>query len=231
MSRVPRRPPSRLGDIATAGMDVLSRLGCRRAKMADVSAAAGLSAGAIYTYVESKEALLHVVIAHFFGQYAEGTPDLPVPAPPLSETLDLIGRGLRREASTPILRAAVAAEPPDDVMAELASIVEEHYSLVERLWPVLAVIEKCAVDVPELHRFYFGGRRSAQLSLLARYLEKRSAKGLLDAHGDPELSAQLIAEAVTWHGWHRLDGFDAAKYGEPSHRQVVIDFVCSALQP
>ena len=74
------RPSSstRLGDLARAGMQTFGRLGYRRTKMAEVSAAAGLSTGAIYTYVESKEALLHLVFAWFFADYTEeAMPELP----------------------------------------------------------------------------------------------------------------------------------------------------------
>jgi AcrR family transcriptional regulator len=205
--------------------------------MSDVSAEAGLSSGAIYTYVESKEALLHVVLLHFFGHYVEGAPPLPIVAPPIEETLELLGRGLRREAATPRLRSALAAldagetDDSEDILQELAEIVDEHYSLVERLWPILAVIEKCSVDIPELYQFYFGRRRRAQLELFARYLGHRSDRRQLTVLTDPELTAQLAIEAVTWHAWHRLEGFDAERFGGPATRETVIDFVCNAMRP
>jgi AcrR family transcriptional regulator len=226
-----RKPPSRLGDIAVAATDVFGRLGYRRTKMADVSATAGLSAGAIYTYVESKEALLHVVFAQFFRTYDEGGPALPVSAPPFQQTLDLLDRGLRTEAATPLLRAAAESDTPADVRGELRQILDEHYSLVERLWRILAVVEKCSIDLPELRQFYFGRRRRNQLGLLARYLDRRAGSGKLTVLGDCDLTAQLAIEAITWHAWHRLEGFDAPRFGAAGSRETVIEFICNALRP
>ena len=223
--------PARLDDIAAAGTSVFGRLGYRRTKMAEVAAAAGMSSGAIYTYVESKEALLHVVFACFFGQYAEGAPDLPVKDPGLEETLGMVARGLRRQAATPVLRAALDVKSPEDVRAELAAVVDELYSVVDRLWPILAVIESCAVDLPELYEFYFERRRRSQLALFATYVEQRAANGHLAAKADPELVAQLATEAVTWFAWHRLEGFDAGRFPGEGSRQTVVDFVCDALGP
>jgi AcrR family transcriptional regulator len=224
-------PSDRLADVAAAGTEVLGRLGYRRTKMADVASAAGLSAGAVYTYVESKEALLHLVFAWFFGEYGEGSlPELPVMAPPFSETLELVATGLRREARTPILRAAVDRAPAVGDSSELREIVGELYSMVDRLWPVLAVIETCAVDLPELYRFYFEGRRPSQVRLLARYLEARRTSDGPGHGGDPELTAQLAMEVVTWHAWHRREGFDATRFTDPASRDAVIAFVCNALE-
>ena len=69
--------------------------------MADVATQAGLSSGAVYTYVESKEALFHLVFAHAFGQFAEGLPALPLATPAFSETLALIGRDCARRPPPP----------------------------------------------------------------------------------------------------------------------------------
>src|ERR1700688_1167300 len=140
---MPRTPqPERLVDVAEAATRVFGRLGYRRTHMADVAAQAGLSSGAVYTYVDSKEALFHLVFAHAFGQFAEGMPSLPLATPAFADTLALIGRGLRDGASTPRLRAALDVADPEDIRSELTAIVEERYALIEALWPVLAVIER-----------------------------------------------------------------------------------------
>jgi len=224
-------PSTRLADVAAAGMQVFGRLGYRRTKMADVSAAAGLSTGAIYTYVDSKEALLHLVFAWFFGHYAENsTPDLPIVAPAFGDTLELVASGLKKQAATPLLRSALTSNEARDVGSELRQIVEEMYSMIERLWPILAVIETCAVDLPELQKFYFDDRRPGQVRLLARYLEQRAGEGGLCDNGDAILTAQLAVEVITWHAWHRLEGFDAPRFADAGSRQVVVDFVCNALE-
>ena len=51
--------------------------------------------------------------------------------------------------------------------------------MIERLWPVLAVIERCAVDLPELESLYFQRGRPSHLAQLTTYLEQRAAGGHL----------------------------------------------------
>jgi len=222
-------PFDRLRAITEAGRQLLGSVGYQRTRMADVATAAGLSAGSVYTYVSSKEALLHAVLSGFFASPTEALPELPISAPPLAVTLEEVRSGLTRVGATPVLRAALRAEAPDDVGAELEEILEEMYTLVSRLWPVLAVLEKCAEDIPAIQEFYFGGQRRTHLSRFARYVQRRSGEGRLDAFGDPELSAQVAVEALTWHAWHRLEGFDEARFSGAGSRGAVIRFAVKAL--
>jgi AcrR family transcriptional regulator len=208
---------------------VFGHLGYQRTHMAEVAAEAGLSAGAVYTYVESKDALFHLVFAHAFGQFAEGLPPLPLATPPPDETLALIGRGLQRAAATPVLRAARDVADPVDVRAELTGIVEERYDIIDRLWPVLAVIERSAADLPALDEFYFRRARRGHNASLARYLEQRAASGHLRAMPDAAVAARVVTEAVTWFAWHRRDDRDATAYDDAVARRTVIEFVCAAL--
>ncbi|MHB1788440.1 MAG: TetR/AcrR family transcriptional regulator [Acidimicrobiales bacterium] len=223
------QPADRLRDITEAGRHLLGSVGYQRTRMADVATAAGLSAGSVYTYVTSKEALLHSVLTGFFTSLTETFPVLPISAPPLAETLEAVRSGLARDGATPVLRAALHAEAPDDVGAELDRILEEMYTMISRLWPVLAVLEKCAEDIPAIQEFYFGGQRRTHLSRFTRYVQRRAAEGRLDGFGDPELSAQVAVEALTWHAWHRLEGFDEARFSGAGSRGAVIRFVSKAL--
>lgn len=221
------RPEGRLEEIASAAIDTFGRLGYRRTKMADVSAAAGLSAGAIYTYVESKEALFHLALVVGFG---EPTPsELPMAAPPFEQTLDLVSGGLRRLGTSRLLKEAVASDPPPDVRMELAAIVEEQYSVVYRLRRVLSVIESCASDLPALEDLYFGRRRRGQIGLLVRYLERRSAEGVVADLPDLSVGAQLVHESVAWFAWKRLEGRDADRFDDETARRTVVEFCCNAL--
>ena len=221
-------PAQRLTDIADAATRVFGRLGYRRTHMADVARAAGLSSGAVYSYVESKEALFHLVFLHGFARL-DGTPPLPLVTPPLQETLDLIADGLRVNGRTPGLRAAVARNEPADVGAELAAIVEERYTMAERVWPVLAVIERCAVDIPELEELYFRRGRRSHIDELTRYFEQRTAEGSLRARPDAAVAARIVTEAITWFAWHRREDRDAALYDDDAVLETLLEFVCNAL--
>jgi len=222
-------PPERLTEVAQAATRVFGRLGYRRTHMADVATQAGLSSGAVYSYVESKEALFHLVFAHAFGQFADGVPSLPLVTPAFAETLELIGQGLRKAAATPRLRAALDQADPGDVQAELTAIFEERYDMIERMWPVLAVIERCAVDLPDLEALYYQRGRRGHLAQLTKYLEQRAASGHLRTMLDATVAARIVTETIVWFAWHRREDRDAALYDDERARRTVIQFVCCAL--
>ena len=218
----------RLAEIAAAATRIFGRLGYRRAQMAGVAADAGLSAGAIYTYVESKEALFHLVFAVGFGELGDQLPELPVATPSSDETIRLIGKGLRRSAATPRLREALDEDAPIDLRAELAAIIEERYAMMERIWPLLAVIERSAVDLPELEALYFQRGRRGQLAQLTRYIEQRMRAGHFQTMTDPSVAARVIVETVTWFAWHRRDDRDADAYDDRRARTTIIELLCNA---
>ncbi len=221
-------PAERLVEVADAATRVFGRLGYRRTRVSDVAAQAGLSSGAVFTYVESKEALLHLVFANGFGQFAEGLPPLPLATPGAGETVRLIQDGLRK-ADAPRLMAALQEHKPRDVRAELSGIVEERYGLLENLWPLLAVIERSAIDLPELEEFYYGRARPAYLGRLVRYLEDRVAGGYFTPMADSEVAARIMSETIVWFAWHRHEGRDALAFDDDRTRRTVVEFICAAL--
>ena len=224
-----RTPPAeRLTEVADAATRVFGRLGYRRTRMAEVAAEAGLSSGSVFTYVESKEALFHLVFAKGFGHFAEGLPLLPLATPAPGETVRLIEQGLRR-AEAPRLMAALQEHKPRDVRVELSGIVEERYGLLESLWPLLAVIEQSAVDLPELEEFYYGRTRPAYFAQLVRYLEDRVAGGYFTSMADAEVAARIVSETIVWFSWHRHEGRDALLFDDDLTRRTVVEFICAAL--
>lgn len=214
-----------------AGARCFARLGYRRTRMAEVAAAAGMSTGAIYTYVQSKEALLHLVLAAGLGAPTEDFTDLPLSAPGIEATVEMVGLGLRRQGMTPVLKAAVKVENPPHVRAELAAVVAEQYSTIERLRGVLSVIEACAADLPPLEALYFGRRRRGRIDLLSEYLRRRAASGHLRSLPDMAVAAQIVTETVAWFAWKRLEGRDASRFDDEVARCTVVEFVCDALVP
>jgi len=228
---VPRLPAGeRLVSIAIAATGVFGRRGYRGTRTADVAARAGMSAGLLFTYVESKEALFHLVFLHGLGLLPDGPLALPLSTPAPGETVTLLEQALG-EAPVPRIRAALADQEPADVAQELRGIVEERYDLIERYWPLLAVIERCAAEIPELEALWFGGARADSYAELGQYLERRMAGGLLRPMPDITVAARVVTESVAWFAWHRHEGRDSALYDDQTARRTVIEFVCAALLP
>jgi AcrR family transcriptional regulator len=218
----------RLSALAEAATVVFGRQGYRRTRTAQVAAEAGMSSGSVFTYVASKEALFYLVFSHGFGAQDEANPDLPIATPGAGETVTLISQHLRKVA-TPCLTAALGNRNPDDPRAELQGIIEERYDMLEALWPLLAVIERSAVDFPDLEEFYFRRVRVRYHDRLAKYLEQRAADAQLRRTSDPTLTARIVDESVTWFAWKRHEGRDARQFDDDLARKSVVDFVCSAL--
>jgi AcrR family transcriptional regulator len=214
--------------LASAATEVFGRQGYRGTRTADVATAAGMSSGSVFTYVESKEALFHLVFAHGFGLFDDALPTLPLSTPAARETVELIAQNLRK-VPVPRLRAALEDVYPKDARSELEGIVEERYDMITGLWPLLAVIERSASDLPELEAYYFGRLRVRYFAQLARYIETRSEAGYFRPIKDPTLTARLINESVSWFAWKRHEGRDAHLYGEAEVRSNLVEFITAAL--
>jgi AcrR family transcriptional regulator len=222
-------PSQRLAAIAAAAIEAFGRAGYRGTRTADVAARAGLSAGSLFTYVESKEALFHLVFLYALDLLPE-SPELPLPTPGPGETVALFGRALQ-DVPVSRIRAALAVQETDNAGEELRGIVEELYDTMERYWPLLAVVERCSAEIPDLNALWFGEGRSGIYSDLAEYLQRRAASGRLRPMPDSTMAARLIGELVAWFAWHRREDHDAALYDDKNARRTVIEFACAALVP
>ena len=228
---MPRLPANeRLLSIAVAATGIFGRAGYRGTRTADVAAGAGMSAGLLFTYVESKEALLHLVFMHGFGQWPQSLPRLPLATPDPRDTIALVERGLAG-IPMPRFQAAMGVEEPADAAGELRQILEERYAVIGRYWPVIRVIARCAAEIPDLEAVYFGQARPGYYADLGRYLERRAAAGLLRAMPDSMVAARVVIESLSWFAWHRLEGRDAILYDDETVRRTVIEFLCAALLP
>jgi AcrR family transcriptional regulator len=228
---MPRLPPSqRLFDLSRAATEEFGSLGYRGTKTAEVAAKAGMSTGALFTYVESKEALFHLVFLYGFEMTSERLPDLPVATPGSGETLRVIQAGLS-DVKMPRIHAALAEEAPVDIAEELTGIVEERYALIDRFWPLISVLERCAVEMPELEAAWFDSARAGSFEELGTYLERRMAEGLLRPMPDAAVAARVVTESLSWFSWHRREGRDATLYDDDAVRRTVVEFICAALVP
>jgi AcrR family transcriptional regulator len=222
-------PRERLVSLATAATEIFGRLGYRGTRTADVAARAGMSAGSLFTYVESKEALFHLVFVYALDLLPEA-PELPLPTPEPGETVALFARALR-DAQPSRLQAALAGGEPADVAEELRGIIGELYDTIAWAWPVLAVVERCSAEMPDLEAVWFGGGREGIYADLAEYLRQRTATGRLRPTPDFPIAARVIGELATWFAWHRHEDRDAALYDDKTVRRTVIGFICAALVP
>jgi AcrR family transcriptional regulator len=227
------RPADRFEVLRAAALRVFARKGLRRARMADVAQEAGLSPGALYTYFASKEALFDWVVAHGADPGPVAAParlPLPDPAPGVTEKhlRESIGRALR----LPSLDAALARRRAGDTRAELAAIVAELYACIEQTRVAAIVIERSALDLPELFQVFFVEARRGLFERLARYVERRARSGHLRPVAQPAAAARWIVETITWFARHRHGDLDTADLpDDDAVRAQVLALVVAALVP
>jgi AcrR family transcriptional regulator len=223
------RPPDRLRDIVDAATRVFLANGYKRTLMSDVAAELELSAGTLYRYVESKEALFHLCVLP--DVELPPTPP-PVPTPRLEETLDAVrarlGNALTFER---LARARRDPAPPDGALAELHEILLEHYRQVESVHVTLALVERSADDLPGLRDlFYVEGRRRLTEDL-ADHLRQQMAAGGLRPVDDPMATALLFRESLAWFAYHRHFDFDGRDLDDPLLPDTVVDHLVRGMDP
>jgi AcrR family transcriptional regulator len=218
-----------LADVATAAVEVLTAKGYRATGVSDVSKALGMSHGALYTYVRSKEALLYLAMARLIRPDLLETVALPVEPPAEDDFVALARYWL--DPGFPALTAALERPAADRVGAELGAIVDELYAFIEGNRDTLALVMQIAQELPEMFRFWFVERRRGHFAALSRYLEQRIATGHLRAVPDVPTAARFIAETVAWFAWHRLGDPDSAMLTDERCRATVRHMLLAAFLP
>jgi AcrR family transcriptional regulator len=198
--------------------------------MADVARELGVSAGTLYNYVESKEALFHLIVEQGFRDDPMTLPaTLPVPTPPPGATLDSLRGRFGNGAPLPLLDAALGRRRVAEPRAELEAIVRELYQVVSRNRRGIVLLERSAHDWPELAEAFYAGMRRSMLKRLERYLDLRMRAGLLRDVADRAACARLINETVAWFAMHRLGDRNSADVAEESAEATVVDVLVHGL--
>ncbi len=226
------RPEGRFQQLRDAALAVFAAKGLRRARMADVARAMGVSTGSLYNYVESKEALFHWLV-ELGGSDAPVTAPavLPIPTPPPGATEAALRAQLAEGFRLPALDAALAKRRVGDARAELFGIVRELYERIEKTRGAGAAIERSAIDQPELFALYFRGARRDLFAALSRYVAKRAKSGHFTNVGDPTVAARFLVESLAWFGRHRFSDPDpellpdSGTVREEVLRRIVLSFV------
>src|SRR5512143_3535684 len=177
MSR--KTPPDRLTQLVACATRVFIEQGYRRTQMADVADALGVAKGTLYLYVESKDALFDLVLRCAEGDHP--LPEiaaLPLPTPAPGTTIAYVRDRLVANQELPALTAALRRRGRD-VRAELAGIVGELYDRLARHRHGIKLVDRSAVDHPELAALWFAGARGGARAALEAYLEARIRAGLL----------------------------------------------------
>lgn len=199
-----RTSSARWTEVLGAATEVFLRKGYKRTQMADVTKALDLSAGAIYRYVESKEALFDLVIRAGAGMTVNASELVaPVATPRPGATLAFLKKTLQREGRITSLEEALGRRSVDDAVGELQSVVRELYQRTLQFRVGIKLLDRSSLDWPELAALWSGQWRDSLVNQLAKYLDLRIAQRHFVPVPDTKAWARFIVETVAFFALHR----------------------------
>src|SRR5262245_20646058 len=223
-------PRDRFQDLIEAATAVFLEQGYRRTQVADVAARMGVAKGSVYTYVESKEALFDCVLRYADRPDRIQLPEsLPIATPAPQATLEALQRRLAEEGALPSLTAALSRSRVVDVRAELETVLGELYDALARHRIAIKLLDRCAIDYPELAKVWYRAGREGALSLLARYLDDRARRGRIRPFEDGTVAVRIVLETLVFWAVHRHWDPSPQAVDESSAKLTVLAFLLSAL--
>ena len=209
-----------LAEVADAAVRVFAEKGYRLAGISDVSAALGLSHGALYTYVDSKQALFYLALLR--GVQPEAVDELAVPviAPPPQDIVAMLESWVSTEGRFPDADAFTRPGPGLEGR-EFGEIIDVLYGFIERNRLVLELIGQCAAELPELAKWFFVQQRRTSLERLGDYLRAGIRSGQLRPVPDIPAAARFITETIAWFAMHRHGDLDSAMLDDDTCRVTV----------
>jgi AcrR family transcriptional regulator len=224
---IPRGRFSHLLEVAT---NTFVARGYRHTQMADIAEGMGVAKGTLYGYVESKEALFDAAVR--FADSQESLPEpssLPLSTPAAGSTVQYIQSRLSEEAhELALVQALARAKGTRAKPDEFASVVRDLYRRMSRSRRALKLIDRCAIDHPELATVWFEQGRYGQVELLATYLEKQVARGKVRPIANVQLAARMVLETIALWAIHMP--WDAAprSFADDDVEHAVVDMLVHA---
>jgi AcrR family transcriptional regulator len=225
-----RAPPDRFQEMIDAATRVFIAQGYRRTQMVDVASAMGIAKGTLYLYVESKEALFDAVVRHADQPHPILPPAaLPLRTPRPEDTLAEVERRLVDDGALPALVAALNRSRVVDVRAELNGVLRELYDALAGHRNGIKLLDRCALDYPELAKLWYRAGREGALALLTRYLEDRARRGRLRRFDDAAVATRIVLETLIFWAVHRHWDPHPRAVDEATARDTAIQFLIGAL--
>jgi AcrR family transcriptional regulator len=222
-------PPDRFDELIRCATEVFTAQGYRRAQMAGVADAVGVSKATLYLYVESKDALLWLCLQHADDPNTIGRPDvLPVPTPPPGRIAEDIKARIRAVAKFPVLAEALRKPRADDIRQELYEVLDELYTLLEANCRAVRMLERCS-DHPEIGPLWHTMVRAPGRGDLARYVALRVRAGQLRQVEHPQLASRIALETVATWAMHIKWDPAPEPYEPESTKAAVIGQICRGL--
>jgi AcrR family transcriptional regulator len=219
---------NRLDQLLAAAAKVFIARGYRRTAMADIAREMGVAPGTIYLYVESKEALFHLLATRAVIDPEAELPEIPVKTPPAGATIEMLKEALSVEAYAPRLAAASRGPGPAN-SEEFEAAIRELYDSAYSRRDGINLLERSSIDWPDMAAVFYQGLRSRLVTALMSYLEKGIHAGVFRPLLHVDVAARFIVETVAWFAVHRHGDPGGQEFGDDAAREGVIELVVAAI--
>ena len=223
-------PESRFNQLIEVATKLFVARGYRLTQVADVAEALGVAKGTLYGYIESKEALFDAAVRFADGHGPVPEPStLPLSTPAAGSTVQYVQTRLMEEARELTLVQALSLPKGTRAKAdEFDSIVRDLYRRMSRNRNALKLVDRCAIDHPELAAVWFEQGRYGQVALLATYLEKRSAAGKMRNVPNVQLAARMVLETVALWAIHMPWDASPRPFADDEVENALVDLLVHA---
>jgi AcrR family transcriptional regulator len=226
-----RKPVRPLAEVADAAVRVFTEKGFRSGGISDVADALGLSHGAPYTYVDSKQALLYLALLRTIRPGAVSELAIPVTAPPPQEIVALLKSWAADQAAFQLASQGPGLSASGPAGEGLGVIIDALYGFIERNRRALQLIAQCAAELPDLAQWYFVQQRRATVQGIGDFLQERIKSGELRPVPDVPAAARFIVETIAWFAMHRHTDPDSAMLDDDACRRTVRHLLLAAFLP
>jgi AcrR family transcriptional regulator len=221
---------NRLDQLLAAAAKVFIARGYRRTAMADIAREMGVAPGTIYLYVESKEALFHLLAMRAVIDPEAALPEIPVKTPPAGATIEMLKKALSVEAYAPRLAAAARRPGPAANSEEFKAAIRELYDSAYSHRDGINLLERSSIDWPDMAAVFYQGLRSRLVTALMAYLEKGIHAGVFRPLPHVDVAARFIVETVAWFAIHRHGDQGGPELADDAAREGVIELVVAAIE-
>ena len=207
------------------------RRGYAATRMEMIAEEAGVAPGTLYLYASGKNALFDLALHAAFHEPRADPDSGPYRLPDRASVIEATWRLVRERARFPRLERAAGLPEVEDAGAEFEEVVVELYDWLARYWRGIRMVEKCALEWPELSMFFYRELRRGGLNLLERYLEGRAREGRLRTMPDAAVAARVVLETVSFFAMHRHTAPDSAGLDRAATRATVLAVLRGAFVP
>jgi AcrR family transcriptional regulator len=213
-----------------ASAKVFISRGYKRAAMSDIAKEMGVAPGTIYLYVESKEALFHLVVMRLAVNADLGVPELPIRTPAPGATIGMLRQVLTLDRYAPRLAAALRSPEDAGAFADVEAIITELYDNAYARRTGIDLIEVSAMDWPEMAEVFYEGLRTPLVKALSVYLQRGIAAGAFRPVPSVRVAARYIVETIAWFAIHRHGDPRPKDFSDDEARAGVIALLTATLR-